>query len=196
MYFKKNDWCLVTGHPGGFKVGRSPVLRVGRVLEINDRTAAAYVRTDCTLVGGDSGGPLFDMYGRVIGIHSRIGGSLTANFHVPVDTYRETWDRLVKGERWGGRIGQPARAEPYLGFKLADDKACTVSEVVKGSPAEKAGLKAGDVIKKFAGKEVASADDLFNEFRRKKPGSEVTIEVERGKETMTLKAVVGRRPGA
>ena len=50
---KKGDWCVVTGHPGGFKPGRSPVVRVGRVLDINDRIAAQYIRTDCTLVGGD-----------------------------------------------------------------------------------------------------------------------------------------------
>src|SRR5205807_4246056 len=124
------DWCVVTGHPGGFRPGRSPVVRVGRILELNLTSPRAYLRTDCTLVGGDSGGPLFDMHGRVIGIHSRIGGSITANLHVPVDTYRETWDRLVKGERWGGGIGRPVRptqGEPFFGFRLdPDNKACTI----------------------------------------------------------------------
>jgi serine protease Do len=197
---KKNDWCLTTGHPGGFKSGRSPVVRVGRILDINDKVAAKYIRTDCTLVGGDSGGPLFDMHGRVIGIHSRIGGSITANFHVPVDTYRETWDRLVKGDRWGNGIGRPVRptrGEPYLGFKLnTSDKNCTISEVVEDSPAAKAGLKAGDVIKKFNGQQATTAAALFEAVRKTKPGDEVTFEIQRGKETMTLKINVGRRPGA
>lgn len=193
---KKDDWCVLTGHPGGFKQGRSPVVRVGRILEINDRIDAKYIRTDCTLVGGDSGGPLFDMQGRVIGIHSRIGGSITANMHVPVDTYRETWDRLVKGERWGSGIGRPVRpnAEPDFGFQLdAAAKMCAVGAVTKDSPAEKAGLKTGDVITKFEGKEATTAAALLDEFKKKRPGDEVTFEVQRGQETLTLKVVVGRK---
>ena len=101
---KKNDWCVVTGHPGGFKTGRSPVVRVGRILEINNSVAAKYICTDCTLVGGDSGGPLFDMQGRVIGIHSQIRARITENVHVPVNTYRETFDRLAKGDVWGSPV--------------------------------------------------------------------------------------------
>jgi len=93
---KKGTWCIAIGHPGGYKEGRSPVVRVGRILENNSE----YVRTDCTLVGGDSGGPLFDMHGRVIGINSRIGQTLTSNMHVPVDTFRDTWGRLAQGDRW------------------------------------------------------------------------------------------------
>jgi serine protease Do len=197
---KKGDWCLLTGHPGGFKPGRSPVVRVGRILEVNNKVAAQYIRTDCTLVGGDSGGPLFDMHGRVIGIHSRIGGSITANFHVPVDTYRETWTRLVKGERWGSGIGRPVRptqVEPDFGFKLdPSGKTCTISEVLKGSPAEKAGLKTGDVIKKFDGKEATTVAALLEGFKKKKPGDEVMFEIQRGKDTMMLKVVAGRKQPA
>src|SRR5207248_6192434 len=110
---KKGQWCLSLGHPGGFRRGRAPVVRLGRVLKFD----TTLIQTDCTLVGGDSGGPLFDMEGKVIGIHSRIGGAITANVHVPADTYTETWDRLVKGEALGGgafaratdaRLGGPA----------------------------------------------------------------------------------------
>jgi serine protease Do len=196
---KKGDWCLVTGHPGGFKQGRSPPVRVGRILEINDTVAAKYIRTDCTLVGGDSGGPVFDMQGRVIGIHSRIGGSITANMHVPIDTYRETWPRLVKGERWGKGIGKTPPTpppQPDLGFQLApDDKACTVSEVVKDSPADKAGLKPGDMITKLDGKEATTAAALREQLGAKKPGDTVTFEVRRGSEMVTLRIVAGRKQG-
>ena len=67
---KPGQWVIAIGHPGGFRPNRAPVVRVGRILVANQ----FLIRTDCTLVGGDSGGPLFDMQGRVIGIHSRIGG--------------------------------------------------------------------------------------------------------------------------
>src|SRR5262249_42222176 len=95
---KKGQWVITVGHPGGYNPNRSPVVRVGRVL---NRTNG-YIESDCTLVGGDSGGPLFDMQGNLVGIHSRIGWNITDNVHVPVDTYRDTWDRLAKAESWGG----------------------------------------------------------------------------------------------
>jgi serine protease Do len=98
---KKGQWVVSIGHPGGYRANRSPVVRLGRVLTVN----AGVIITDCALVGGDSGGPLFDLDGKVIGIHSRIGPSLAQNFHVPVDTYTATWDRLAKGESWGGMGG-------------------------------------------------------------------------------------------
>ena len=100
---KVGQWVVAIGHPGGFRPNRTPVVRVGRILVVNQ----FLIRTDCTLVGGDSGGPLFDMQGRVIGIHSRIGGlAITENIHVPIDTFVQTWDKLAKGEAWGGQLGQ------------------------------------------------------------------------------------------
>lgn len=99
---KTGQWVIAIGHPGGFRPNRTPVVRVGRILTTNQ----FLIQTDCSLVGGDSGGPLFDMNGKVIGIHSRIGGKeITENVHVPVDTFKQTWDRLAKGESWGGQLG-------------------------------------------------------------------------------------------
>ena len=100
---KVGQWVIAIGHPGGFRENRTPVVRVGRILFVS----SFVIRTDCTLVGGDSGGPLFDMQGRVIGIHSRIGGlAISENMHVPVDTFREEWARLAAGESYGKDIGQ------------------------------------------------------------------------------------------
>src|SRR5207237_1038368 len=87
--------------PGGYQEKRTPVLRLGRVLNASEKS----VTTDCTLVGGDSGGPLFDLDGKVIGIHSRIGPSIAFNVHVPVSTYADTWERLAASETWGSMFG-------------------------------------------------------------------------------------------
>lgn len=114
---KRGQWVLAIGQPGGFRPNRTPVVRVGRVLVANP----ILIRTDCTLVGGDSGGPLFDMNGKVVGIHSRIGNNITENIHVPVDPYRKTWDRLAKGESWGGQIGQ-LRVVQSAGGKIVYEK--------------------------------------------------------------------------
>jgi serine protease Do len=185
---KPGQWCIACGHPGGYKTGRSPVVRLGRVIN-NGKSA---ITTDCTLVGGDSGGPLFDMKGNIIGIHSRIGMVITANVHVPVDTYRDTWDRLAKGEAWGGDIvGADA---PYLGVQGdPDGKDCTITQVVQGSPADKAGLKASDVVVKMDGQKIEKFDDLSSLVRKKKPGDEVSVDVVRGEEMLTLKVKLGKR---
>jgi serine protease Do len=180
---KPGQWVVTTGHPGGYNATRGTVVRLGRVL----KSSPEFVRTDCTIVGGDSGGPLFDMNGKVVGIHSRIGALLSANIHVPVDTYRETWDRLVKGDVWGNG---------FLGFS-ADRKApgCKVSEVSEGSPAAKAGLEIGDLVLAFDGKKVESIQDLGNHLRDAAVGSKVVLEIEREEGVTKLTVTVGKRDG-
>src|SRR5262249_4720599 len=155
----------------------TPVVRVGRVLT----ATGSLIRTDCTLVGGDSGGPLFDMDGKVIGIHSRIGGRITENIHVPVDTYRETWDRLVKSETWGPGLFGGGGDGAYLGIELDPDATnCKIKKVLPNTAAARAGLKEDDVILNFAGQKVEALTDLAPLLRKKKIGDTVTIEVQRG----------------
>ncbi len=93
---EKGSWCVALGHPLGYQAERPPAVRVGRVL----RAEVTSIQTDCPMVAGDSGGPLLDLEGKVIGIHSRIAGSAVMNFHVPIETFHTSWDRLVKGEVW------------------------------------------------------------------------------------------------
>lgn len=187
---KAGAWCLATGHPGGFQAGRTSPIRVGRVL--NNPTQG--VVTDCMLVGGDSGGPLFDMQGQVIGIHSRIGDSLAANIHVPVDAYLDGWERLVKGESWGdsGDNG-PKKGDPFLGVS-GDPSTSTakLAAVHPNSPAEKAGLQVGDVVTRFAGKEIKDYGSLVTAVRAAKAGQEVEIEILRGETKKSLKVTLGR----
>lgn len=93
---KLGSWCVAVGHPLGYQTGRPPVVRIGRLL----RNEARVLQTDCPIVAGDSGGPVFDLSGKVIAINSRIGGTTELNLHVPVDLFTENWDRLVKGDLW------------------------------------------------------------------------------------------------
>jgi len=89
---------VALGHPGGFDLQRKPPVRFGRVMDF-DREG--YIRTDCTLVGGDSGGPLLNLQGKVIGVHSTVGVDMSMNNDSPVDAVRTDWDRLMKGDHWG-----------------------------------------------------------------------------------------------
>lgn len=183
---KVGQWCLATGHPGGFEEGRSPVVRIGRVL-LKDKLA---ITTDCTLVGGDSGGPLFDMEGRVIGVNSRIGRFLTTNMHVPIGAYVEVWDRLVAGEAWGNLPGRGS----YLGVQgEPNSKDAKISLVFPGGPAEKAGIQVGDVIVKFNSKSVSDFASLQTCVSDSQPGEKVTIELLRGTQRVQVNLEIGER---
>jgi serine protease Do len=131
------------------------------------------------------------MEGKVIGIHSRIAPSITLNMHVPVDAYRDAWDRLVKSEEIGPGSSIIAA---YFGVQRDDAaKDCKLSRVTENSPAEKGGLKAGDIIVKFDGKEIKSYDDMLGILAKKKPDEDVEVVVKRGDETKTLKVKLGTR---
>ncbi|HEY3788674.1 MAG TPA: trypsin-like peptidase domain-containing protein [Urbifossiella sp.] len=184
---KKGQWLVALGHPGGWKRDRPPVARLGQVQD----ASKDLVRSTCTLVGGDSGGPLFDLEGHIVGIHSRIGYTLASNIHVPSDIFKKEWERLVQGEQ----IGKPLKpATAILGVSF-DEKAetPTIDGVSEEGPAEKAGLKGGDIIVEFDGKDVATADDIRAILRKKKPGDEVEVTIKRGAKTITKTVTLGKR---
>jgi serine protease Do len=187
---KLGQWCLATGHPGGYQSDRGVVLRVGRVL-LTPNAVTKAITTDCTLVGGDSGGPLFDMEGRVIGINSRIAGALEANMHVPVSTFKESWERLNKSEAWGHYPG----SEPVLGVRGEENSTdAKIARVSPNSPAEKGGLKAGDVVLKFDGQEIATFQELKDAVAlHDVNGKPIKIQVRRGEETIELDVTLEKR---
>jgi len=192
---KKGQWVLALGHPGGYQRSRPPVLRLGRVLMVNG--SDNFVMTDCTLVGGDSGGPLFDLDGNVVAIHSRIGPSTLNNLHTPADTYVETWDRLAQGDSWGETLAFLTPRGPFLGISgeaQGDEPGALIASVTPGGPAQRAGVRAGDLIVGFEGKPVASLDELAKAISRKSVGDEVAIELMRDGKKVSLTTKLTRRP--
>ena len=180
------QWCLATGHPGGYEQGRGPVLRLGRVLTCRND----FLSSDCPLIGGDSGGPLFDLDGNVIAIHSRIADPLTANIHVPADRFHESWDRLARGEAWGLLPG----TMPFVGVQGDPDRDdAFVAEVVPGSPADRAGIRPGDLVTRFGEHPIDSFRSLVAVVQSREPGDRVVLEVERGNVKQRLTVVVGLR---
>jgi serine protease Do len=137
------------------------------------------------------------MQGKVIGIHSRIGPDITANIHVPVNTYRDTWDRLVKGESWGGRLGSTSRpaGSPYLGVSFArPGDNLKVIAVTEGGPAYKAGIKVGDTILSIDGSSFQTRFDLLAFLDRKKAGDTIVVAMQRDDEEVKVKLTLGKRP--
>lgn len=188
---KKGQWVVSLGHPGGPKEGRPPVVRLGRV-ESNTKDL---VRSNCTLVGGDSGGPLFDLDGNVIGIHSRIGFTLAQNIHVPTEQFKAQWDKLVAGEVFG-RVAKKPASTAVLGVVFPEDEeddAWITEEVESDTPAGKAGIKAGDTITKFNSESVKSVKRLRELLKDKKPDDVVKVTVRRGTMTMTLSVTLGSK---
>ena len=190
----RGQWCVSIGHPGGYRPERSAPVRVGRILD----NRANGIRTDCMLVGGDSGGPLFDTQGKIIGINSRIGASARSNLHAPIDAFTKGWDRMVKSETWGGnqRSSGPTRGGPWLG--VTSDPNADNAKIGRGSensPAAKAGIKAGDIITRFDGKDINSFQDLSRLVKQKKPGDEVEVAVLREDQTLKLKLKLEKYEG-
>lgn len=191
---ERGDWVVAMGHPGGFDAERPVVARMGRVVYSRETV----VQTDCTIIGGDSGGPLFDLDGRVIGIHSRIGGGLTQNFHVPITTYVDTWDRLLAGEMWNRAM--PSRAlrpgDAYIGVRPDRRGGTEIGEVIEGEAADNAGLRRGDRVTAVGGVGVESFGDVVHEIRNHEAGDTVTFSIDRDGEDLELELTLGRyEPG-
>lgn len=186
------DWCLTIGHPGGYKPGRTPVVRLGKVLG----SSREWIQTDTPLVGGDSGGPLFDLEGKLVGIHSWISQSLSGNMHVPVNTYKQGWDRLASGEEWGNslRIRNRARPPAYMGIAFnTENDDLQIAEVYPDTPASRIGIKPGDVVKEVGGEAISNRKELMEIMVEKRPGDEIELTVEREKKEMKFILKLGQR---
>jgi serine protease Do len=169
------DWVLALGHPGGFDAQRARVARLGRVIQL----APGVLQTDCTISPGDSGGALFDMYGRVIGIHSFISSSMTENYHVPINRFREDWKQLLK----------PAApvSTAYLGAKfVAAESGCRLTSVEPRTPASRAGLKAGDYVVKVEDRQILTAATFQRWLSDARPGDTLALEIKRGQQTLQI----------
>ena len=190
----RNEWCVAFGHPGGFDSMRSPPVRLGRVLG-----SGQFVTTDCAVVGGDSGGPLFDMQGEVIGIHSNIGSTLSENRHVPIGVFTGSWDDMVAGKRTGARFAggeeQIDPNRPVLGINLAgsaENGGVTLEGVMENSPAEKAGLQAGDIVAEINGEAVDSPEQLIRVVGEYDSGETLKIAYRRGDENKEVEVKLAR----
>jgi serine protease Do len=183
---KPGDWCIVVAHPGGYQKERGLVIRLGRVILSN----GWMIQTDCELVGGDSGGPLFGVDGKVIGINTRIGESTDLNFHVPIEAFTRDWDRLVKSEDFrthsGAYLGVMGVVKPgTVGMK--------VTKIYAGDPADRAGIKEGDILMTFQSRKVTSMQQLYDLVGEEVPGKSVKIELIRGSETLDIDLRLGMR---
>lgn len=189
---KLGDWIFSLGHSGGFDKERGAVARLGRIVRVANTT----MQTDGTLIGGDSGGPLFDMDGRLVGIHSRVGPQLPVNMHVPVQVFLDNWDVMMKSEFVGeGPFAQrPEKGKGFLGVATeAAEGGLKVTKVGKKSPAEEAGLKEGDLLRTLNGEKLDTRDKLKSILAELAADDKLTLEITRDGKDETIKLRLGAR---
>jgi putative serine protease PepD len=158
----------------------------------NNFTISGAIQTDAAINHGNSGGPLLNMSGDVIGVNTQIesdsGGNEGVGFAVPSSTISSVASKLVSGQ---------TVQHPYLGVFVqtpANRSGAAVAQVKSGSPADAAGLKAGDVITSFAGQTIQSPDDLTAVVAAKAPGDKVSVTYVRNGSTKTAQVTIGNRP--
>jgi len=161
-----------------------------------------FIQTDAAINPGNSGGPLVNIKGEVIGINtaifSKTGGYQGIGFAVPSNLVRSVMEDLIKyGKKTRGWLGVSIqRLTPELAekFGIKDSNGALVGDIVKGSPAEKAGLLRGDIILEYSGKKVKDADSLRNTVAQTKAGSQVNIKILRKGKEYNLSAAITESP--
>jgi len=172
--YKLGHWVFALGHAGGFDLERGPVVRLGRITMANEST----LHSDCKVIGGDSGGPLFDMGGLLIGIHSRVQASVEQNMHVPMREYLTHWDALEANEFLGnGPYAKPkVKGTGFLGVALSDtDDGLMIEEMLEAGPAAESGLQVGDIVLEFEGNEINKKEEFQMLLKEKASGEKVEI---------------------
>jgi serine protease Do len=187
------DWVYSLGHSGGFDKERGVVVRLGRLVQVKDDT----LQSDCSLIGGDSGGPLFDLAGKLIGIHSRVGLRTQENMHVPIREFIAHWDGMLGSEFIGDGpfAKRPEKGKGFLGVGTAarPEGGLKVEKVGRESPAEKAGLKPGDVLLRMDGVELSTKEQFQELLKEKAPDDRVALELLRDGKSETLTLRLGER---
>jgi serine protease Do len=197
------EWVAAIGSPFGLEHTVTAGIVSAKSRNLPDERLVPFIQTDVAVNPGNSGGPLFNMDGEVVGINSQIfstsGGYMGLSFAIPIDLALKVRDQLVAhGKVTRGRIGvvvQPMTAPLAESFGLGSARGALVSNVEPNAPAAKAGLQTGDVIIAFNGKPIAESGELPAIVAETKPGETATARVWRNGAERDVKITVAEMPG-
>jgi serine protease DegQ len=197
------DIVLAVGNP--FGVGQTVTMGIISALKRNHlglSTFENFIQTDAAINPGNSGGALVDVEGNLLGINSAIyspnGGSLGIGFAIPVSTAKKVMEQIIQNgavtRGWVGIAVQELTPELAESFKLKDTMGVLIAEVVRGSPADKAGIKAGDILVSIDGKPLADSTAMLETISALPPGKEAALMLLRNQSEIVIQVKVGKRP--
>jgi serine protease Do len=187
------DWVVAIGNPFGLGNTVTAGIVSAKYRQIGGGPYDNFIQTDASINPGNSGGPLLDLGGKVIGVNSAIfsqnGGNIGIGFAIPINMAKQLLPQLRQGKvsrSWLGVMIQNITPELKAKLGLGTDEGALVSDVVSGGPAEKAGIKRGDVILQFNDKPIRSSHDLPFVVASTPIGETVAVEVMRGDQRMNM----------
>lgn len=196
------EWVLAIGSPYGLENTATAGIVSAKGRSLPDDTSVPFIQTDVAVNPGNSGGPLFNDRGEVVGINSQIysrtGGFQGLSFSIPIDVAYKIKDQILEhGKVQHARLGvtvQEVNQDLANSFKLDTPSGALVSSVEKGSAADKAGLQPGDVVRKIDGKTIVSSGDLASTITLATPGEKIKLDVWRNGSQKELVATLGGVP--
>jgi serine protease Do len=196
---KKGEWVVAIGSPFGFENSVSAGIVSGLHRALPGGQMTPFIQTDVAVNPGNSGGPLLNTAGQVVGVNSQIysrsGGFMGLSFAIPADVAAKVADQLrTTGKVAHGRIGvgiQPIDQSLAQSFGLPDSDGALVGTVEKDSPASRAGFKSGDIIRKIDGEAVTDSTDVTSRIGNMAPGTKANVEVWRDGKPVNLAVTVG-----
>ena len=199
------DWVIAVGNPFGLGGTATAGIVSARAREIGDSSTpyTDYLQIDAAINRGNSGGPTFDIYGRVIGVNSAIfsptGGSVGIGFAIPASIAKSVTDRLMSGQAiqrgyLGATISTITDEERTAYGFAADFEAAYIVDVTAGAPADRAGLQIGDIVTSLNGRKITSSTELTRAVGQAAPGDNLRLEIIREGRAQTINVRSGTRP--
>ncbi|CAB1211032.1 Do family serine endopeptidase [Acinetobacter bouvetii] len=193
---------LAIGSPFGFDYSASAGIVSAKMRNMMGETSVPFIQTDVALNPGNSGGPLFNQNGEVVGVNSRIfsgtGGYMGLSFSIPIDVAMDVADQLKKNGKvtrsYLGVMLQDIDRNLAESYNLSKPEGSLVTQVAPHSPADKAGFKAGDVILKYNGSAISRTSDLLNYLNRTSPNQNIQLQVLRDDKTRNISATLTTAP--
>ena len=193
---------LAIGSPFGFDYSASAGIVSAKSRNMLGETSVPFIQTDVALNPGNSGGPLFNQQGQVVGVNSRIfsgtGGYMGLSFSIPIDVAMDVADQLKKNGKvtrsYLGVMLQDIDRNLAEAYKLSKPEGSLITQVAPNSPASKAGMRAGDVILKFNGTPISRTSDLLNYLNRTSPNQSINLEVLRDDKPRVISATLTTSP--
>ena len=193
---------LAIGSPFGFDYSASAGIVSAKSRNMMGETSVPFIQTDVALNTGNSGGPLFNQQGQVVGVNSRIfsgtGGYMGLSFSIPIDVAMDVADQLKKNGKvtrsYLGVMLQDIDRNLAEAYKLDKPEGSLITQVAPNSPAEKAGFRSGDVILKYNGSPISRTSELLNYLNRTQPNQSVKLEVLRDDKPKVITATLTVAP--